>query len=169
VVTRIVGLLVQLCILSTVFAIGLNATRADVAYLLHKPRLLVRSLLAMYVLTPAIAVVFVLVFDAPVPVKIAVLLMTISTGAPALPKKLLKLGANPPYVYSLAAIMSLLAIVTLPVSLTVLGAFFHRDLSVPMGRVALKIGTVFLAPLAVGMVVRQAWPTQADRIAEPGR
>ena len=41
----IIGLLVRVCILSTVFAIGLNATREDVAYLLHKPQLLVRSLL----------------------------------------------------------------------------------------------------------------------------
>jgi bile acid:Na+ symporter, BASS family len=166
-VTLIVGLLVQLCIVSTVFAIGLNATREDVAYLLHKPRLLARSLLAMYVLTPAIAVILVRVFDAPLPVEIAVLLMAISAGAPALPKKLLKLGAHPPYVYSLSVIMSLLAIVTVPVSLAVLGAFFGRDVSVRMGQVALKIGTMFLAPLVAGMVVREAWPALANRIGKP--
>jgi BASS family bile acid:Na+ symporter len=163
----IVGLLVQLCILSTVFAIGLNATHEHVAYLLRKPQLLVRSLFAMYVVTPAVAVLLVHVFDAPLPVKIAVLLMAISAGAPALPKKLLKLGANPPYVYSLAVIMSLMAIVTVPASLAVLGAFFDRDVSVPMGQVALKIGTMFLAPLAAGMVVRAAWPTLAARIGKP--
>jgi BASS family bile acid:Na+ symporter len=167
VVTAIVGLLVWLCILSTVFAIGLNATLEDVAYLLHRPRLFVRSLLAMYALTPAMAVILVRVFDAPRPIEIAVLLMAISAGAPALPKKLLKLGANPPYVYSLAVIMSLLAIVTVPVSLAVLGAFFGRDVSVPTGQVALKIGTMLLAPLFAGMAVRHSWPTLADRIDEP--
>jgi BASS family bile acid:Na+ symporter len=61
----------------------------------------------------------------------------------------------------------LLAIVTVPVSLAVLGAFFGRDVSVPMGSIALKIGTMFLAPLVAGMVVRQAWPTLADRIGPP--
>jgi len=137
VVTRIVGLLVHLCILSTVFAIGLNATRADVVYLLHKPRLFVRSLLAMYVITPAIAMILVRVFDAPLRVEIAVLLMAISAGEPALPKKLLKLGANPAYVYSLAVTTSLLAIVTVPVSLALLSAFFEKDVSVPIGQVAL--------------------------------
>jgi bile acid:Na+ symporter, BASS family len=167
VVTLIVGLLVKLCILSTVIAIGLHATREDVAYLWHKPRLFVRSLLAMYVLTPAIAVILVRTFDAPLPVEIAVLLMAISAGAPALPKKLLKLGANPSYVYSLAVSMSLLAIVTVPVSLAGLGAVFGRDVSVPIGPVAAKIGTTFLAPLVAGMVVRQAWPALADRIGPP--
>ena len=164
---QIIGLLVRVCILSTVFAIGLNATREDVAYLLHKPQLLVRSLLAMYVLTPLIAVLLVLAFNAPLPVEIAVLLMAISAGAPALPKKLFKLGANPPYVYSLAVIMALLAIVTVPLSLAVLSAFFHRDASVPLGQVASVITTGFLAPLLAGMVVRYFWPTLAERIGEP--
>ena len=57
-----IGLLLRICILSTVFALGLKATWEDVAYLVHKPGLLVRSLLAMYVLTPLIAVLLVLAF-----------------------------------------------------------------------------------------------------------
>ena len=121
----------------------------------------------MYVLTPLIAVLLVLVFNAPLPVKIAVLLMAISAGAPALPKKLFKLGANPPYVYSLAVIMALLAIVTVPLSLAALSAFFDRDASVPLGQVATVITTGFLAPLLAGMVVRYFWPTLAERIGEP--
>ena len=163
----IIGLLVRVCILSTVFALGLNATRDEVVYLVHRPGLLVRSFLAMYVLTPLIAVLLVLAFHAPVPVEIAVLLMAISAGAPVLPKKLLHLGANPSYVYSLAVIMALLAIVTVPLSLAVLSAFFHRDASVPPGQVASAITTVFLAPLFAGMVVRYLWPTLAERIGEP--
>lgn len=166
-VAEFIGLVLRLCILSTVFALGLKATWEDVAYLLHRPQLLARSLLAMYVLTPLIAVLLALVFTAPLPVKIAVLLMAISAGAPALPKKLFKLGANPPYVYSLAVIMALLAIVTVPLSLAALSAFFHRDASVPPGQVASVIATGFLAPLLAGMAVRYFWPTLAERIGEP--
>ena len=83
----IIGFLLRACILSTVFALGLKATREDVVYLVHKPQLFGRSLLAMYVLTPLIAVLLVLALPAPPSVKIAVLLMAISAGAPALPKK----------------------------------------------------------------------------------
>jgi bile acid:Na+ symporter, BASS family len=56
----------------------------------------VRSLLAMYVFTPLLAVLLVLAFDAPLPVETAVILMAISAGAPVLPKKLLKI--DPFYV-----------------------------------------------------------------------
>jgi bile acid:Na+ symporter, BASS family len=164
---QIIGLLLKVSIFSTVFALGLNATREDVLYLAHRPQLLLRSFLAMYVLTPLIAVVLVLAFDAPVPVDIAVLLMAISAGAPDLPKKLLKLGANPPYVYSLAVLMALFAIVTVPVSLALLSAFFHKDASVPPGQVASVLVMAFLAPLLAGMVVRYFLPTLAERIGEP--
>ena len=139
--TEIIGLLLRACILSTVFALGLKATHEDVAYLVHKPQLLARSLLAMYVLTPLVAVLLVIVFNAPLPVEIAVLLMAISAGAPVLPKKLFKLGANPPYVYSLAVIAALLAIVTVPLSLAALRAIFGRAGSVPVGQVASVLTT----------------------------
>ena len=98
---QIVGLLVKACAFSTVFALGLNTNWKDVTYLLYKPGLLSRSLVAMYVLTPLIAVLLVLVVHAPLTIKYAVLLMAISAGAPAMPKNLLKIGANPQYVRSL--------------------------------------------------------------------
>ncbi len=164
---QMIGLLLKLSVLTTVFALGLNATPDDVAYLTHRPLLFARSLLAMYVVTPLVAVLLVSVVDAPLPVEIAVLLMAISTGAPALPKKLLKLGANPRYVYSLAVFSALVAIVTVPVSLGLLGAFFPRETSVARGQLAFVILTGFLAPLLAGMVVRYALPTVAERIGEP--
>ena len=86
---QIVGLALKICILFTIFALGLKAAWADVVSLLHRPGLLLRSLLAMYVLTPLTAMLLVLVFSAPQAVESAVLLMAISAGAPLLPKKLL--------------------------------------------------------------------------------
>jgi bile acid:Na+ symporter, BASS family len=164
---QILGLMLKVCILATVFALGLKARWADVSSLLHRPQLLMRSLLAMYVLTPLVALLLVFAFSAPLPVKLAVLLMAISAGAPLLPKKLFKLGANPPYVYSLSVIAALLAIVTVPISLAILSMFFVRSASVPIGEVAYSIATVFLAPLLAGMVARQLWPALADRISDP--
>ena len=132
-VAQILGLVLKVCILATVFALGLKAAWADVASLLHRPGLLMRSLFAMYVLTPLVALLLVFAFSAPLAVELAVLLMAISAGAPLLPKKLFKLGANPPYVYSLSVIAALLAIVTVPISLTILSMFFVRSASVPAG------------------------------------
>ena len=163
----VVGLLVKLCIFSTVFALGLNATWKDVAYLLHKPGLFFRSLFALFALTPLIAVLLVRVFPTPLPVEMAVLLMAVSAGAPVLPKKLLKLGGNPSYIYSLAVSMALLAIVTVPVSLAILSAAVSTDIRVPPGQVAAAISKAFLAPLLAGMVVRHFAPALAGRAGEP--
>ncbi|PTR17357.1 BASS family bile acid:Na+ symporter [Nitrosospira sp. Nsp2] len=147
--------------------VGLKAAWADVAYLLRRPGLLSRSLLAMYVLTPLAAMLLVLVFPAPRVVGSAVLLMAISAGAPLLPKTLFKLGANPSYVYSLSVIAALLAIVTVPVSLTILSAIFHRSASIAASEVAYTISTAFLVPLLAGMVARHLSPTLAERISDP--
>lgn len=166
-IADVVGLLLRASALATVFALGLRASAGEVAFLLRRPRLLARSLLAMYVVTPLVAVALVLVFEAPLAVEVAVLLMTIAAGAPALPKKLLKLGASEAYVYSLAVITALLAIATVPLSLAVLSAFFDRDVSVPASRVASVIVMGFLAPLGVGMVVGRVSPRLAARIGEP--
>ncbi|MGO9039617.1 MAG: bile acid:sodium symporter family protein [Steroidobacteraceae bacterium] len=166
-VAQIVGLLVKACVLSTVFALGLNTRWKDLTHLFSTPGLFLRSLLAMYVLTPLIAVVLALAAPAPLTIKVAVLLMAISAGAPALPKKLLKLDANPQYVRSLSVTTTLLAIATVPLSLTALGAFFGRDVSVDIGQVAAKITLAYLAPLLAGMVVRSVALTLAERMAGP--
>lgn len=164
---QIVGLALKICILFTIFALGLKAAWADVVSLLHRPGLLLRSLLAMYVLTPLTAMLLVLVFSAPQAVESAVLLMAISAGAPLLPKKLLKLGVNPPYIYSLSVISSLLAIATVPVSLGIISAFVNRSASIAATEVAYTIATVFLVPLLAGTMVRQLRPALAERISDP--
>ena len=166
-IAQMIELLVRLSIFSTVFALGLNATLEEITYLVHRPGLFVRSLLAMYVLTPLATVLLVLVMPAPRPVEIAVLLMAISAGMPALPKKLLELGGHPPYIYSLAVIMALLAIVTVPVSLALLGAFFGGDARVAPRQVASMLTMVFFAPLVAGMVARRLAPALAERIGDP--
>src|SRR5271154_1159061 len=164
---KLIPLLLRACIVTSVFALGLNVTWESISYLWHQVGLLSRSLLAMYVITPLIAVLLVRAFHTSVGVKIAVLLMAISAGAPILPKKLLKLGANPSYVYSLAVTTALIAIVTVPVSLAALGTFYHSAASVSFGQVAHAILPVFVVPLLAGMVVSHYRPILAERIGEP--
>ena len=163
----VVGWLVRWCGLATVFALGLRADWSHVSYLLRRPALLLRSFLAMYVLTPVVAVLMVRAVDVERAVEIAVLLMAISSGAPALPKKLLQLGGNPRLIHSGGILMAALAILTVPVSLAVLGRFFHQNASVPAGEVARMITAAILAPQLAGMAVRRFWPGFARRISEP--
>jgi BASS family bile acid:Na+ symporter len=122
---------------------------------------LLRSLLAMYVVVPLVALLVVKTLPLGVAVKTAILVLAISAGAPLLPKKLMKIGREG-YVFSLVVTSSLLAVVVVPAWLAFLGPLFGRETSVEPRAVALIIAKAFLAPLLVGMLLR--WPL--SKIAE---
>jgi predicted Na+-dependent transporter len=84
-----------------------------------------------------------------------------------LPRKLLKLGGAPSYVLSLVVTTSLLAIVTVPLSLRLLAGVVTLDTELGPGPVAWAILRSFLLPLGAGMLVRAFAPGLAVRSAEP--
>jgi len=153
--------------MATVFALGLNATKEDVAYLAHKPGLIERSLLAAYVITPWIAVALAFVLKAPQPVEIGVLLFAISAAAPILPKKLISIGIHPRCIESLALVMAVAAVFTMPLSLVLLRPLFPKAITVSPLDVAKVVISMFLAPLMAGMLVRSFLPSLAERIRKP--
>jgi len=67
----------------------------------------------MYVVMPAVAVLMAWVFVLPQNTELALVILAICAGTPLLPKKLIKFGGDPAYVFSLIVTTSLLAIVTL--------------------------------------------------------
>ena len=158
-------LVLKLSVASLIFAIGLGSTAADFGYLWRRPALLVRSLLAMYVVVPLAALAAVRLLALPPPVKTAILVLAISAGAPLLPKKLMKLGREG-YVFSLVVTSSLLAIVVVPAWLTLLGPYFGRESNVEPRAVALLLAKAFLGPLALGMLVRRVAGPGAERASE---
>ena len=91
-------LILQGSITTLIFAIGLTATAEDVAYLWQRPSLLGRSVIAMYVVIPVIAVLMGRVLDLPRPTELALVVLAVCAGAPLLPKKLIQEGGNPAQV-----------------------------------------------------------------------
>jgi BASS family bile acid:Na+ symporter len=155
-------------LLLMVFGLGLRATFADATSLIRNlfrpPNRLLRAIVAMYFIVPAIAVVIAL-FDLPRPVKIALLAMAVSPVPPILPGKQMKFGGDASFVYGLLVAMSLLAIVMVPLAVEVLGWVFRRDVHVGADVIAKAIGMSILAPLAAGLVVRHFAPALAERVA----
>lgn len=149
----------------SVLGIGTGAAAGDVLYLWRRPGLLVRSLLTMYVVMPAVTLVLLAVFPLPRPAQVALVLLAITPGLQTSPKSMLKLGANPSYVHSLLVLTSLIALVTVPASLVMLSAAFPEDLSIGSLQVLKVFMPPFLVPLAVGMALRHWAPATAERIA----
>ena len=158
-------LLLKVAVMAIILAIGMDSTLEDVAYLWKRPGLLVRSLLAMYVVVPMVALLFVKVLTLPPGVEVALLVLAVSAGGLMLPRRLMGVGDGS-YVFSLVVLSSLLAIVTVPAWLALFGPLFGDTAELLPIEVARVIGRVFLLPLIVGMLVHWLIPEISSRMSE---
>jgi len=158
----LVALKVSVAIL--LFATGMGVTAAEIAWLWRRPLLLAKSVIAMYIVAPVVAILMVRTLELPRPTEVALVVLAVCAGAPLLPRKLLRLGANASYVFSLVVTTSLLAIATVPLSLHLLAEYLTFDPSVPPRAVAAAILKTFLLPLGAGMLTRVLASDLADRV-----
>ena len=163
--TETLLLVLKLSVVALIFGIGLGSTPADLAYLWRRPRLLARSLVAMYLVVPLVILLLAKVLPMTTAVRTAVLVLAVSAGAPLLPKKLMKLGREG-YVFSLVVTSSLVAIVAVPLWVELIAAVFGRDAQVDPLRLAALIAKAFLAPLLLGMAVRRLLRSVDERVSE---
>jgi bile acid:Na+ symporter, BASS family len=164
---KVVILLLQASIFLTVFTLGLRATFQDAAWLLQRPRLLLRSLVAMNVIMPLFAAFLAAAFHLHPAVKAALVLLAVSPVPPILPWQQLKLGGSSAYVMGLLVTTSLLAIVLVPLTIKLLAVIFNVDVGIRPASVAKVVVTTVLLPLTLGLVVHAQAPGLAQRSA-PG-
>ncbi|HME49300.1 membrane transporter protein [Mycobacterium sp.] len=157
----------QISVVCTVMGFGLKATFADLLYLLRLPSLLARSLMAVFVVMPALVVALDRGFDFPPTVEIALVALAISPLPPRLPARESKAGGHHSYGLGLMVLLAVLSVGLVPLAAQVLGEYFGHHYAVAPAAIARVIGTTVLAPLAVGVVVRLAAPGVAETIANP--
>ena len=155
----------QASIVATVFGFGLKALLGDLLDLVRRPALLARSLLAMFVVMPVIAVLLAHAFEFGHTIEVALIALAISPLPPLIPNKLTKQGGRPSHAIALMATIALLSIAIVPLLVELLERYSGRSLAVVSpwtvaGIIALSV----LLPLAAGMVFRAWLPALADRI-----
>jgi len=159
-------LTLQLSIVCIGFSSGLKSTAADVLFLWRRPGLLLRSVVAMLVIMPVVAVCLTQWLDVRRTAEIVLIATAISPVPPLLPTREAKAGGHQAYAISLMATLALLAIVTMPVTVELLAAYYGRPLTMPASRVARLAFMSVLLPLGAGVAVR-AWTTAAERLVRP--
>jgi BASS family bile acid:Na+ symporter len=164
---HIVVLALQVSIFCTVFAFGLKTTTDDLMYLIRRPGLLLRSLLAVFVIMPIVAVTMVRLFDFRHVVEVALIALAISPVPPLLPKRELKAGGQDSYGLGLMAILALLSIAVSPLAAGILERVFGHPLTVAPGAIAVLAFKTVLLPLALGMIVHGSVPRLAAQIEKP--
>ena len=158
--TLVLLVLLKITVTTIIFGIGLDSTLHDAVRLFRHPALLLRSLLAMYVLVPLAAVGLVILLPLPPGAEAGLLVLAVSSGAPLLPRKLLGIGDGA-YTFSLVVVSSVLAVILVPFWLEMLGPLFPRLPRLEPERTALVLGESFFLPLLAGMAVRRFFPKLA--------
>jgi BASS family bile acid:Na+ symporter len=160
-------LAIQVSILTTVFGFGLRATAGDLLYVVRRPGLLARSLLAVFVIFPLLTLALEEMFNFPLAVEVLLVALAISPVPPLLPGKETKAGGNISFAIGLMAALALASIVAVPLVLEVLQWVFSRQLGISPAAIAALVLKSTLLPLVAGMAVRAVMPAIAQGIEKP--
>jgi BASS family bile acid:Na+ symporter len=164
-VRLLIPLLITVSLAGLVLAVGLNAGRGDLLYVLRQPGRLMKAILAVIVIPPvAAAAVIALVAPLEPAVKIAIMLMAISPVPPLVPGKQLAVGARKEYAYGLYTAMALLTIVSVPAVLAVTTTLYGRDDFISVASIARTVLLGVLLPLGAGVAIREFAPVFAQRV-----
>jgi BASS family bile acid:Na+ symporter len=159
----LIRILIVVSVMLIVVALGLRCVPADSAYLLRRPGLLLRSLVAMNVIMPLIAVGLVSSFDFKVPVKVALVALAVSPLPPFLPGKRLQLNSHA-YIYGIVVAAAICSVALVPLSASLLSAHFHTQQVGAIKIFAVVLITV-LAPLAIGLFIQKIRSSHAPHLA----
>ena len=88
---------------------------------------------------------------------------------PLLPNKEGKAGGHAAYGLALMAVVSILAIVVVPLWVQLLGLYADRQLKMPPAAIAKVVVVMTILPLITGVIVRTLLPAVATRLEKPAR
>lgn len=154
-------------IILTVFAVGLRSTVAEATSVARHPRVLARSLIAMFFVMPVVAITLVSLFPLLRPIEIVLAALALSPVPPLLPRKTGKARGDDNYMVGLLVIVSLLAIAIVPLGLAAASAVLHRPIAMSPVAVAAVMFKTTLLPLAAGILVRRFAVEWAHRMVRP--
>ena len=166
---QLVLLALQVAVFATVFGFGVQAKLDDVAYVLRRPGLLLRSLLAMFVVMPMLVVILVKLFQFRMTVEVVLVVLAISPLPPLLPRRQKKAGGMPSYGLGLMLVLGVAAIVLTPLLVAVMGRVFERPVTMSTAAIARIVVVMILVPLVAGMIVRALLPHVAAWLQNPVR
>jgi BASS family bile acid:Na+ symporter len=156
----LIGFGLTASIFLAVLAVGMRITPADLRYLLSRPSLLLRSLLAMKVLAPIIAVLVCKMFSLHPAVTVALVTLAVAPVGSLFSKSMLPLVApeNAAYARGLFFASIVLSVVLTPLTVELMQVIFGGDVHVNPLSVAEVVISSVLLPLGIGLAIAQWWP-----------
>lgn len=163
-VQEIISFALKASLFGLVLSVGLESRWSDFTYVLRRPALLLRAILAVHVVVPAIVIGLCLLLPIASWTKAGLVMMAVSPLAPLAPIKMLK-GAAREYAVGTTFALMLVATVAVPLTAEALRPLTTNHVKIPLTMVTLIVGTTVLLPLAIGVLAHGEWETFSERLA----
>jgi BASS family bile acid:Na+ symporter len=165
VLRQLIPVAIAISLIGMEVSLGMQSGHGELLYVLRRPGLLLRALLAVNVVVPIAALVMVSLFPLSPAARGGILVMAASSVPPLAPDTALKAGAEKSYTFGLYAALVLLSVVVVPVTVALISGLYH--VSVPLGPapVAREVLVKVALPVVAGLAVGRLAPHLADRVA----
>lgn len=162
----IISYAMEASLFALVMSVGLQSRWTDVVHVLRRPALLLRALLAVNVIVPLVAISLCFILPIAPWTKAGLVMMAVSPGAPFVPLKMLKGGAERSYVVGVYVALMLAAILIVPITAAILKPVAPQGVMVPVPLVAAFVIETVFVPLVVGLLVH-SWSESLGKRAAP--
>jgi BASS family bile acid:Na+ symporter len=149
-------------IFTVMFDLGLAITPGDFRRAWERPGPLLKSLFAVLIAVPALALLVVKCFDLARPVEFGILLMAISPGAPVALRRSLAAGGERSFAPALQIAVAILAVFAIPLWIAGLDEVYGASATIDPRHLARQVFVAQLLPLGLGIAIarlRPAWAT----------
>ena len=165
IILSILKIIAPLSVALIVFAQGLKISSGEVMnYFKERPWLIVRSLIAVLILVPVVALAIILILKPPIEVAVALAILVSCPPAPLMIKATPNLGkGSAAFMASLHLSLAVLALITVPTILYLISIplGFHADVN--LVKMMMILAKTILIPVILGMVIRSYFPAFADK------
>ena len=148
----VVNALAFITVFSVMTSIGTTVTPTDCLQHLRSPSLLIRGLISVLVIVPAIGFATTFAFDLSLPEQVGVVLMAIAPGAPLALRRALASGGHAGFAPALQIALAILAVPALPLWVAVGNWILGTHGIIDAAAVGRQVILAQLLPLALGAV-----------------
>jgi bile acid:Na+ symporter, BASS family len=148
-------------VVSSTLGVGLRLTVGQILTPLRNGRLVALSLLANFVLSPAVAILLASVLGLDEALRVGLLLCGVAAGAPFVLKLADLAKGDMPFAVGLMVVLMVITVGYMPLVLPVL----LEGVSVEPAKIARSLILLMLIPLALGLAVRARIEAVAARVA----
>ena len=159
-------ILAAIMLASLTFGAGLQVNRTHLVEIFKNVGLLVRVLIANFLIVPAAGYGLAKLFRLPIEIETGFLLMVIAPGVPFVLASVRKRGGRLALAVEMALLLPLLSILTIPITAALLlppGASAH----IPLPKFLTTLVLFQFVPLMAGVLTGERWPSTAERLGRP--